>query len=294
MDYNRVQAKRKARKAARHDERLAHKVFHQNVLMQPPPSNDPYESFHTNLQGLSGLGQSDTQPIEQGISAVAQFVPIPGFGQVVSAVESILNTVFGWGDPTPIEDLYSKVIQLRVQLADVNHQMGIPDDFHIPPGVTTNTNGGGWNVLALFIVNDYLHGVPSETLADDVDWNYEHVHGQELINHYNPEVRDDLYKTIKLLANAITDAMGQQAPPGAAYAIDAAASGTPAPAPVSEQMLPPPPPQDATTSQVVSNATDGATSPTPASGIDWTADMPYILFGAGFLLLLMMAGKKSN
>lgn len=281
MDYNREQQKQMVRQMLRRAHRRSVpetiKLHHSIYGWSDPTYHSSYGGnaygygYSLNGLGADPQGGSDTPVIEGGVQAAANFVPIPGFGQAVGAVMSILNNVFGWGDSTPLDTLYDAVVELRLQLAEANHMRGITDTFHIPTGLDTS-NAGEIETLGLAIVNDVLHKVPSVHLTDDTTLQIQHDDlGPKLWPAYVHEARADLYKAIAALKSEV---------------------GIGSNVATETQMTEPP-----TVSET--DETSGTAEQSPATGatafpsINWQADMPYILAGAGFLLLLTMAGKGS-
>jgi hypothetical protein len=155
---------------------------------------------------VRGLGFSDAEEYTGTAGQVISALPIPGaqeIGAAVSAIGGLVDKLFGWGDSTPITTLYNKVVELRLQLAEENRAAGIPDAFQIPPGMDA-TNEGQLETLALVVVNDYLHKVPSITSSMDTSYEVQHdTLGVKLWPAYVHEARDDLYKTIAWLANQL-------------------------------------------------------------------------------------------
>lgn len=271
MDYQRHQNRHLIHEMLRRPRRASH--MRRRIY---GGSHTVYNQY-TQQRSLDGLNAgSDTPAIEQGIQTAANFIPIPGAGQVVGAIMQIMNSVFGWGDSTPLDTLYDTVVELRLQLAEANRVRGIDDTFHIPTGIDTS-NQGELETLGLAVVNDILHKVPSVHLSDDTSYQIQHDQlGPKLWPAYVHEARADLYKAIAALKSEL---------------------GTAQIGATNTQLTTPPPPPPGYTDSSQSGEQPGQTSTTSASmfpSINWQADMPYILAGAGFLLLLTIAGKGSS
>lgn len=121
----------------------------------------------TQTTGMSGLGVSPTSQagIQVGIAAL-NFVPV--VGPILSGIAEAVDSIFGGGDPTPASTLWSNVIALRVQVAQLNNQIqGAPiDTFQVPPGLDPTSDGpaGGntGNVLSAAIVAQVLNLASSD------------------------------------------------------------------------------------------------------------------------------------
>jgi hypothetical protein len=279
MDYNRVQYRTHARKQRRKLWRRDRTDVHQSlreIYGGNHSVTNPYTDRHSGLNGLGAdpSGGSDTPVIEGGVQTVANFIPIPGVGQAVGAIMAIMNKVFGWGDPTPEHELLMDVISLRERIAQQNIAAGVPDDFHIPTGLDVS-NPDELDSFALVIVNDVLKKIPSLTLAGDTSLQIQHDdYSPKLWPAYVHEERADLYKVLNLLKGQVTGTEGLDI---THYnAVQSAASGQTEP------------------SSGDPSQTQASSSASFLSSINWQADMPYILAGAGFLLLLTMAGKSGS
>lgn len=277
MDYNREQQRREdhryGRWQDRHRKRGSEKLRHQTYGWNETVYN-PYK-YTRSLDGLGSdpSGGSDTPLIEGGVQTVANFIPIPGVAQAVGAIMSIMNKLFGWGDPTPEHELLMDVISLRERIAQQNIAAGVPDDFHIPSGLDVS-NPDELDSFALVIVNDVLKKIPSLTLAGDTSLQIQHDdYSPKLWPAYVHEERADLYKVLNLLKSQVTGTLGLDLTHYNAVQASGATSTD----------------QSGQTSE-----TQPAASASLLPSINWQADMPYILAGAGFLLLLKMAGKGSS
>lgn len=81
---------------------------------------------------LSGLGISAESAGIDAAATAANF--IPGVGPIVSAVISLAGGLFGGGDPTPLSQLITNIVNLRAQIAQAHQALGIPDSFTVPAG----------------------------------------------------------------------------------------------------------------------------------------------------------------
>lgn len=279
MDYNREQMiKQMLRRAHLRSETI--KLHHSIYGWSDPAYHSSYGGnaygygYSLNGLGADPQGGSDTPLIEGGVQTVANFIPIPGVGQAVGAIMSIMNKVFGWGDPTPEHELLMDVISLRERIAQQNIAAGVPDDFHIPTGLDVS-NPDELDSFALVIVNDVLKKIPSLTLANDTTLQIQHDdYSPKLWPAYVHEERADLYKVLNLLKSQVTGTLGLDL----THYNAVQASGT--------------------SSTVQSGEASSETPPSSGASflpsINWQSDMPYILAGAGFLLLLTIAGKGNS
>ncbi len=130
----------------------AHTLSAQHVAL-------PTTTRDAGQKGLHGLGQS-AQAYGTVAATALSFVPVVGpiLGPIAGAVASL----FGGGDPTPASSLWSSVISLRQQVAQLTNQIAgsVVDTFTVPAGLDPNSDGpsGGntGNVLSAKIVADVL------------------------------------------------------------------------------------------------------------------------------------------
>lgn len=127
--------------------------------------------YHTDAGGLAGLGTSSIIQNAPIINTALNF--IPGVGPILSSIASIAEGIFGGGDPTPIGDIWSNLIQLRTQVAAMRNVLaaagqGAPDDFTFS-GDPNDADTGG--VVAAEIASEVLNkfsGEPDDKLRHDI------------------------------------------------------------------------------------------------------------------------------
>lgn len=225
----------------------------------------------------SSLGDATQYGVEAG--TVISMLPIPGaqiVGPIIGAISSMLDSVFGWGDTTPMTTLNNEVVQMRLQIADLHKQMGIPDTFEIPPGMDPS-NEGEMETLSLVIANDFIKRVPSITLSQDVSWQVQHDDlGTKLWPAYVHTERADMYKTLAALKAQLQTLETQ-----AGNAVLTTPTSLP---PVTSSMQ--------STQQIPVSPSTPQPSSTPASTTASLAPLtPFLLLaGAGILLMTMRKG----
>jgi hypothetical protein len=80
---------------------------------------------------------------DQGVQAAAQAANfIPGVGPIISSVLQIGDAIFGGGDPTPLSQLISNIVNLRAQIAQANNAAGYQDDFTVPSSFNAQDKQG--------------------------------------------------------------------------------------------------------------------------------------------------------
>lgn len=212
---------------------------------------------YLNKNGLSGLGTSSAEEYTQPAAMAAQF--IPGVGQIASVVLSVggklLDSLFGWGDPNSQHDLSVQIVNGRIALANLRHQLGIADEFEIPPDFDISDDKDVAN-LSMIIVNEYLKKLPMDLQhATQVDFvankstvdsgTYGTANFVEEVWKAYPSSgeRQDKYTTISHLKSDIEAAQGQETiayqtpPPVNSIPMQSlAAPGTTAPVQSSTQM----------------------------------------------------------
>lgn len=122
---------------------------------------------YNSRQTLSGLGTSSASEYAHTITSLPIFPA--ALNPIINAIASVVDSIFGWGDPNTIDDIFNGIIKLRLTLADVHKQMNIPDEFHLPIDYT----GAEDEIadLAMFIENEYLKRVPVDWNELDQSWN---------------------------------------------------------------------------------------------------------------------------
>lgn len=83
-----------------------------------------------------------TNPVDTGVQAAAAAANfIPGVGQIISAVLSVGDAIFGGGDPTALSVLISQMVGLRQQIAQAHAALGVSDSFVVPSNFNPTDKG---------------------------------------------------------------------------------------------------------------------------------------------------------
>lgn len=132
---------------------------------------------------MQGLGITTDQGVQLA-SQAANFIPV--VGQYLSAALQIGDAIFGGGDPTPLSQLISQIVQARGSIADANRSMGIADTFVIPSGFNPQDKAKN---------GAFVDGIVTEVIGaneSDIQANR----------------RKDYYSTISALGDALKTAQG--------------------------------------------------------------------------------------
>jgi hypothetical protein len=104
------------------------------------------EHVHIPQPGDAVDGLGAVPGYAQAGAAALNFVP--GIGPILSTVASLALSIFGsGGDPTPRGQIWSTIISLRQQIADMRNQLaaagaGAPDDFTFSGDPNADRQGG--------------------------------------------------------------------------------------------------------------------------------------------------------
>lgn len=207
---------------------------------------------------LSGLGDSSATSVTHTITSLPIFPA--ALNPIINAIGSVLDSVFGWGDPNSIDDLFAGIIKLRLQLALVHKEMGIADEFHLPLDYSGAENEAA--NLAMFIENEYLHRVPVDWNELDFSWNNlsivdDNVNAKIWAAYPSSDRRTQSYAVLKSLQSELQSIQMQ-------YENNQLAA-----TPVSTDPVP-----------------DGQTPNSPSTPSSFS---PLLIGGAGVLLLLLLA-----
>lgn len=216
---------------------------------------------------------------------------IPYVGPALSAVAGLLDPLFGWGDPNSQDDLYTQIINGRIQLAEMRKQLGIADWFEIPPGYDGDSDERA--DLGTLIVNEYLHRLPltvSEDL-DEGDWSGGNTGIAAISGNPNHELwqkyltsdrRQDNYNVLAALKSDVQKLQTQ-----AASMMLSAPVPPPAPMPLPAPM---PSPAPASSSGTVSQGSGAQPTqdPAPVQVASLETAGPWIL-GGGVAMLALFA-----
>jgi hypothetical protein len=115
----------------------AHKTF--SIAQGVPVSTSTVAATSKTLSGFLG---TTTDTAIQTAAAAVNFIPV--VGPIASAVLSVGDAIFGGGDPTPLSQLISEIVQGRATIAQLTNQIAgqVVDTFVIPAGFNAQDKAG--------------------------------------------------------------------------------------------------------------------------------------------------------
>lgn len=232
--------------------------------------------------GLHGLG-GNPAAYGQVASAALSFVPV--VGPILGPIAGAVSSLFGGGDPTPASSLWSSLINLRQQIAQLTNQLAgaTVDTFTVPAGLDPTSDGpnGGntGNVLAAKITSDVLGLGTTDIHKIKRPQMYQAI---QVLQQHLQQLQQQQHDT--QLVQQITAAVSPQTvqpAPGAATSQPAPVTGTPQTIPmVPETSILAPQP-------AIQQVPVYIPQPTTQQ-MDLTSYLPYIALG-GMVLIALLA-----
>jgi hypothetical protein len=218
---------------------------------------------------------------------------IPVVGPFISAGLGVIDSIFGWGDPNSIDDLFAQMIQGRLALAVMHHNMGIADPFNIPAGFDNSEAERA--DLGMLITDEYLHKGGDSADADLLAGNWDNIGAiagdpNGIIWHAYPssERRTDSYKVVGMIKNDLQNLQLQASEATLAAPLPGAAPPAIAP-PIAA------PPATSPDQQTALDPSPDAQGAPPATfGQEMQNYGPWALLGLGGLTVLVLAAKSGG